>query len=62
MSDFSLSLNEDQIQIRDWVHEFAKDVVRPVAEEWDERKSSRGPSCRKPPRSVSTASTSWRRP
>ena len=37
MSDFSLSLNEDQIQIRDWVHEFAKDVVRPVAEEWDER-------------------------
>ncbi len=37
MAEFSLSLNEDQIQIRDWVHEFAKDVVRPVAEEWDER-------------------------
>ena len=37
MADFSLSLNEDQIQIRDWVHEFARDVVRPVAEEWDER-------------------------
>jgi len=37
VADFSLSLNEDQIQIRDWVHEFARDVVRPVAEEWDER-------------------------
>ncbi|MCU1351167.1 MAG: fadE, partial [Acidimicrobiales bacterium] len=37
MSEFSLALNEDQIQIRDWVHEFAKDVVRPNAEEWDER-------------------------
>ncbi|MCU1454689.1 MAG: fadE [Acidimicrobiales bacterium] len=37
MTEFSLALNEDQIQIRDWVHEFAKDVVRPNAEEWDER-------------------------
>src|SRR3954454_17443697 len=37
VAEFSLSLNEDQTQIRDWVHEFAKDVVRPVAEEWDER-------------------------
>ncbi|HEY4376968.1 MAG TPA: acyl-CoA dehydrogenase family protein, partial [Acidimicrobiales bacterium] len=37
MAEFSLALNEDQIQIRDWVHEFAKDVVRPNAEEWDER-------------------------
>jgi acyl-CoA dehydrogenase len=37
MTDFSLSLNEDQTQIRDWVHEFAVDVVRPAAAEWDER-------------------------
>jgi alkylation response protein AidB-like acyl-CoA dehydrogenase len=37
MAEFSLSLNEDQIQIRDWVHQFAADVVRPAAEEWDER-------------------------
>ncbi len=37
MSEFSLTLSEDQEQIRDWVHEFAKDVVRPAAEEWDEK-------------------------
>src|SRR6478609_6785423 len=37
MADFSLALNEDQQQIKDWVHEFAKDVIRPNAEEWDER-------------------------
>ena len=37
MSDFSLALNEDQIQIQKWVHDFAESVVRPAAEEWDER-------------------------
>jgi len=37
MSQFSLALSEDQEQLKDWVHQFAKDVVRPVAEEWDER-------------------------
>ncbi len=35
--DFSLELNEDQLQIQKWVHDFAEDVVRPAAEEWDER-------------------------
>src|SRR6476661_10734 len=37
MSDFSLGLNEDQIQIQKWIHDFAEDVVRPAAHEWDER-------------------------
>jgi acyl-CoA dehydrogenase len=37
MSEFSLSLNEDQQQIQKWVHDFAETVVRPAAEEWDER-------------------------
>ena len=37
MSDFSLNLNEDQQQIQKWVHEFAADVIRPAAHEWDER-------------------------
>ena len=37
MAEFSLALNEDQVQIKDWVHDFAKNVVRPAAEEWDER-------------------------
>jgi acyl-CoA dehydrogenase len=37
MSEFSLKLNEDQEQIKKWVHDFAESVVRPAAEEWDER-------------------------
>ena len=37
MADFSMQLNADQIQIKEWVHGFAADVVRPAAEEWDER-------------------------
>ena len=37
MADFSLTLNDDQLQIQSWVHEFAVEVVRPAAHEWDER-------------------------
>ena len=37
MADFSLELNEDQLQIQKWVHDFAEDVIRPAAHEWDER-------------------------
>ena len=37
MPEFSLELNEDQIQLQKWVHGFAEDVMRPNAEEWDER-------------------------
>jgi alkylation response protein AidB-like acyl-CoA dehydrogenase len=37
MGDFSLELNEDQLQIQKWVHDFAESVVRPAAEEWDEK-------------------------
>ncbi len=37
MSEFSLALNDDQQQIKDWTHGFAEDVMRPVASEWDER-------------------------
>ena len=37
MADFSLHLNDDQLQIQEWVHTFAKDVIRPAAQEWDER-------------------------
>lgn len=37
MGDFSLDLNEDQVQIQKWIHDFAEDVVRPAAPEWDER-------------------------
>ena len=37
MTEFSLTLNDDQLQIQSWVHEFAADVIRPAAHEWDER-------------------------
>ncbi|MCU1484633.1 MAG: fadE [Actinomycetia bacterium] len=37
MADFSLALNEDQLQIQKWIHDFAENVVRPAAHEWDER-------------------------
>src|SRR5207302_7939738 len=43
MSDFSLELNEDQLQIQKWVHDFAEDVVRPAAHEWDEREETPWP-------------------
>ncbi len=37
MAEFSPELNEDQLQIQKWVHEFAVNQIRPVAHEWDER-------------------------
>jgi len=37
MAEFSLQLNDDQLQIQEWIHTFAKDVIRPNAIEWDER-------------------------
>jgi acyl-CoA dehydrogenase len=37
MAEFSLALNEDQLQLQKWIHEFAVDVIRPNAEEWDEK-------------------------
>ena len=37
MTDFSLSLDEDQIQLQKWIHDFAENVIRPAAHEWDER-------------------------
>jgi acyl-CoA dehydrogenase len=43
MADFSLELNEDQLQIQKWVHDFAEDVIRPAAHEWDEREETPWP-------------------
>jgi alkylation response protein AidB-like acyl-CoA dehydrogenase len=40
MSDFSMDLNEDQITLRDWVHGFAEQQMRPIAAEWDEREET----------------------
>jgi len=40
MSDFSMDLNEDQVTLRDWVHGFAEQQMRPIAAEWDEREET----------------------
>ena len=40
---FNLDLSDDQRDIRDWVHGFAADVVRPAASEWDEREETPWP-------------------
>src|SRR5579872_3802130 len=43
MAEFSLDLNEDQLQLQKWVHDFAENVVRPAASEWDEREETPWP-------------------
>jgi alkylation response protein AidB-like acyl-CoA dehydrogenase len=43
MSEFSLELNEDQLQVIKWVHEFSENVVRPAGREWDEREETPWP-------------------
>ncbi|MGB2756372.1 MAG: acyl-CoA dehydrogenase family protein [Acidimicrobiia bacterium] len=40
MSNYSLELNEDQLQIQKWVHDFAETVIRPAAHEWDEKEET----------------------
>lgn len=40
---FSLALSQDQKDLRDWVHGFAADVVRPAAHEWDEKEKTPWP-------------------
>jgi alkylation response protein AidB-like acyl-CoA dehydrogenase len=46
MSDFSFELNEDQLQVQKWVHDFAEQVIRPAAHEWDEREETPWPIIR----------------
>ena len=43
MSEFSLELSEDQLQVIKWVHDFAENVVRPAGHEWDEREETPWP-------------------
>src|SRR6202167_57443 len=40
---FSLALSQDQKDVRDWVHGFAADVIRPAAHEWDEQEKTPWP-------------------
>ncbi|MEO3754724.1 acyl-CoA dehydrogenase family protein [Streptomyces sp. B6B3] len=46
MTGFSLDLTEEQRDLRDWVHGFAAEVVRPAAAEWDEREETPWPVIR----------------
>ncbi|MFD5896493.1 acyl-CoA dehydrogenase family protein [Streptomyces sp. NPDC060366] len=43
MAEFTFELNDDQKQVRDWLHGFAADVIRPAAAEWDEREETPWP-------------------
>ncbi|MGH3866430.1 MAG: acyl-CoA dehydrogenase family protein [Pseudonocardiaceae bacterium] len=40
---FCLELSEGHRELRDWVHGFATDVIRPAAAEWDEREKTPWP-------------------
>jgi alkylation response protein AidB-like acyl-CoA dehydrogenase len=40
---FSLEPGAEIRQMRDWVHGFARDVIRPAAQEWDEREQTPWP-------------------
>src|ERR1700752_1865857 len=40
---FSLERSSEVREMRDWVHEFAAEVIRPAAAEWDEREQTPWP-------------------
>jgi alkylation response protein AidB-like acyl-CoA dehydrogenase len=40
---FTLDLSDDVREMRDWVHEFALNTMRPAAAEWDEREETPWP-------------------
>ena len=43
MAEFSLELNEDQLQLKKWIHDFAEQVIRPAAAEYDEKEETPWP-------------------
>lgn len=43
MDQFSLSLNDDQLELQRWAHDFADKTIRPAAHEWDEREETPWP-------------------
>ena len=57
MSDFSMELNEDQLQVIKWSR-FAENVVRPAAHEWDEREETPWPIIEEAAKIGCTRSTS----
>jgi len=43
VTEFSMELNDDQKTLQEWLHGFAKNVMRPAAHEWDEREETPWP-------------------
>ncbi|MGW1379181.1 acyl-CoA dehydrogenase family protein [Streptomyces sp. NPDC002446] len=43
MAEFTMELNDEQKEVRDWIHGFAAEVMRPAAAEWDEREETPWP-------------------
>ncbi|MEV0387212.1 acyl-CoA dehydrogenase family protein [Nonomuraea sp. NPDC050643] len=43
MTGFCPELSADVVEVRDWVHAFARDVIRPAGAEWDEREETPWP-------------------
>ncbi|NJQ01644.1 acyl-CoA dehydrogenase family protein [Streptomyces zingiberis] len=43
MAEFALDLDDEQKAVREWIHGFAADVMRPAAAEWDEREETPWP-------------------
>ncbi|AQZ64412.1 putative acyl-CoA dehydrogenase [[Actinomadura] parvosata subsp. kistnae] len=43
MAGFCPEPSDDVVQVRDWVHTFARDVIRPAGAEWDEREQTPWP-------------------
>jgi alkylation response protein AidB-like acyl-CoA dehydrogenase len=43
MAEFPFELGDDQKAVRDWIHGFAAEVMRPAAAEWDEREETPWP-------------------
>ena len=66
MTDFSLAPSEDIVEMRKWVHEFAADVIRPAAAEWDEREQTPWPVLQQAAKiglySIDFFSTQWFEP
>ncbi|MFI7124704.1 acyl-CoA dehydrogenase family protein [Nonomuraea sp. NPDC050153] len=43
MTGFCPEPSDDVVEVRDWVHAFARDVIRPAGAEWDEREETPWP-------------------
>ncbi|MEV5500504.1 acyl-CoA dehydrogenase family protein [Nonomuraea fuscirosea] len=43
MTGFCPELSDDVVEVRDWAHTFARDVIRPAGAEWDEREETPWP-------------------